>query len=133
LTNSFREIFKLQDEIVQSLIATVGLQLAMLNRRYVFPQRTDNLEAYDDFLRGIEFFGFGNPTKETNEQARQMFQKAIEFDPKYSDAYALLGYVQYMDVISSVEPRPSRFRSGYTTGATKYCSRQLQCVSLRTP
>jgi len=63
-------------------------------------KRTDDLEAYDYFLRGIEFFTFGNSNKEVLEQARQMFQKAIELDPKYSDAYAELGYVLWVDLRS---------------------------------
>jgi adenylate cyclase len=39
-------------------------------------------------LHGIEYLG--RYTKETNTQARQMFEKAIELDPKYAGAYALL-------------------------------------------
>jgi adenylate cyclase len=40
----FHDIFALQDEIVQSLAATLNLQL-MLLERFVLPQRTKNLEA----------------------------------------------------------------------------------------
>jgi len=91
-----RDIFSLQDEIVQRIVTTLDLQLAVSEHGISITKRTDNLEAYDYFLRGIEFHLFGNPTKETNEKARQMFQKAIELDPKYSDAYALLGYVLWV-------------------------------------
>ena len=49
-----RDIFKLQDEIVQSLIPTIGLQLSMLEKGIGVPQRTNNLEAYDYLLRGLE-------------------------------------------------------------------------------
>jgi hypothetical protein len=90
-----RDVFSLQDEIVQSTMTTLNPQLAVSEHGIAFPKRTDNFEAYDYFLRGIEFFVLGNPTKETNKKARQMFQKAIESDRRYSDAYALLGYVQF--------------------------------------
>jgi tetratricopeptide (TPR) repeat protein len=58
-------------------------------------------------LRGIEFFKLGNPGKEGSENARQMFQKAIELDPKYSDAYAWLGNVLVMAQVNqwSYDPR----------------------------
>ena len=88
-----RDIFSLQDEIVHRIVTTLDLQLAVSEHGISITKRTDNLEAYDYFLRGIEFHLFGNPTKETNEKARQMFQKAIELDPRYSDAYAELGWV----------------------------------------
>ena len=42
------------------------------------------------FLRGMEYlYRF---TKEANAQARQMFEKAIELDPQYAEAYAWLGW-----------------------------------------
>ncbi len=43
-------------------------------RRY-----TENLEAYDYFLRGRTYHG--RATKETNARAREMFERAIELDP----------------------------------------------------
>jgi adenylate cyclase len=56
---------------------------ARLGRKY-----TDNLEAYDYFLRAGEYLWRFTP--ETNVQARQMFEKAINLDPKFALAYALL-------------------------------------------
>jgi adenylate cyclase len=83
-----RDIFKLQDEIVQSLIPTIGLQLSMLEQGVVVPQRTNNLEAYDYLLRGLE--RIGTQTPDAFARARKMFEKAIALDPNYADAYALL-------------------------------------------
>src|SRR5260221_8512158 len=58
---------------------------------------TDDLQAYDFFLRGWD--AFFRHTKETNAQARPMFEKAIELDPEYAGAYAFLSltYVQEWD------------------------------------
>jgi adenylate cyclase len=47
---------------------------------------TNNLEAYDYYLRGWQLAW--RTTKETNAQARQMFEKALELDPHYAAAYA---------------------------------------------
>jgi adenylate cyclase len=87
------DIFKLQDEIVQSLTTTLGLQLSMLERGYVIPQRTNNLEAYDYVLRGFENFFIMTP--DAFARARKMFEQAIALDPYYSDAYMFLGYVDF--------------------------------------
>ena len=36
-------------------------------------------------------------TKEANAQARQMFEKAIELDPQYAEAYAWLGWTYLVE------------------------------------
>ncbi len=82
------DIFALQDEIVQKIVTTLKLQLTMEEAGWVVRKHTDNLEAYDAFLRGAE--RYEHRTKEANVGARQMFEKAIELDPQYADAYALL-------------------------------------------
>jgi tetratricopeptide (TPR) repeat protein len=50
-----------------------------------------------------------NATKEANEKARQMFEKAIELDPKYSDPYAWLGYALLVDQLSQWRRDPHGF------------------------
>lgn len=58
---------------------------------------TDNVDAYDLFLRGLEYqFRF---TKEGNAQARQMFEKVIALDTSYARAYATLSLTYWLDWI----------------------------------
>jgi len=84
-----QDIFALQDEVVQKIVTTLKLQLTLWERGSLVRKRTDNLEAYDYYLRGLE--SFWRFTKEANAQARQLFEKAIELDPQYAEAYASLG------------------------------------------
>ena len=84
------DLFALQDEIVQKIVTTLKLQLTLQEQGFIVRKHTDNLEAYDTYLRGLEYhFRF---TKEANAQARQLFEKAIALDPQYVEAYAHLGY-----------------------------------------
>src|SRR5260221_2655050 len=76
-----KDIFALQDEIVQKIGTTLKLQLTLEEHGYSVRKHTDNLEAYDYFLRGMEYFW--RFTKETNPQARQMFERAVALDPQY--------------------------------------------------
>ena len=85
-----KDIFALQDEIVQKIVTTLKLQLTLWEQGFLVRKTTDNLEAYDSYLRGAE--SFYPLTKEANLQARQMFEKAVELDPQYAEAYARLSW-----------------------------------------
>src|SRR5262249_51372965 len=49
---AFTDIFALQDEIVQKIVTTLKLQLSAQEQGWIVRKHTDNLEAYDSFLRG---------------------------------------------------------------------------------
>src|SRR5436309_11567266 len=83
-----KEIFALQDEIVQKIVTTLKLQLTLWEQGRLVRKTTDNLEAYDYFLRGLE--PYWRSTQEANAQARLLFEKAIALDPQYAEAYAFL-------------------------------------------
>jgi TolB-like protein len=90
-----KDIFALQDEIVQRIVTTLKLQLTLQEQGYSARKRTNNPEAYDYFLRGAEYqYRF---TKEANGQARQMLERAIALDPQYAGAYAWLGWTYRID------------------------------------
>ena len=91
----FTDIFALQDEIVQQIVTTLKLQLTLQEQGYIVRKHTDNLEAYDAFLRGLEYFG--RITKESNAQARQLFEKAVALDPQYAEAYTYLSWTYYRE------------------------------------
>jgi adenylate cyclase len=92
-----RDIFSLQDEIVRRIVTTLNLQLDLMQQGADVRQTTDNLEAYDDFLRGLEFRQ--KLSEDGNARAREMFEKAIVLDPKYARAYADLGFSYLLDWI----------------------------------
>jgi adenylate cyclase len=92
----FKDIFALQDEVVQKIVATLKLQLTLREQGVLMRKRTDNLEAYDYVLRGME--ANQRLTKEAvTIQARQMLEKAIALDPQYAEAYAWLGWTYYRE------------------------------------
>jgi adenylate cyclase len=89
-----QNILRLQDEIVQKIVTTLKLQLTLWEQGILVRKRTDNVNAYDYYLRGLaSFFRF---TKEACIQARQLFEQAIELDPHYAEAYASLGGIHQM-------------------------------------
>jgi len=79
------DVFAIQDEIAQSIAKALKLMLTDQEKRAIEKAPTTDIQAYDYYLRGRQFFyqfrskGF--------EFARQMFARAIVIDPKYARAY----------------------------------------------
>jgi adenylate cyclase len=99
-----RDVFALQDEIVRRILTTLNLQIALSRRGVVISRTTENLEAYDDLLRGTEYFL--SYTKDGNVKAREMFERAIALDPKYAAAYASLGSNYHVGWSLAFNPDP---------------------------
>lgn len=81
-------IFVVQDEITQQIAVHLNVEMWEAERERVKRIPTENLNAYDAFLRGFEYFLRG-ATKETH--AQEMCERAIELDPQYAAAYQALG------------------------------------------
>ena len=90
-----KDLFKLQNELVQTIVSKLAIQIGEIERGRVMRKDTDNLQAYDYLLRGREYFYQG--TREDNKNARLMFQRAIEIDSRYSSAYAALAWTHLND------------------------------------
>ncbi len=93
-----KDIFSLQDEIVRRIVTTLKLALPLDTQwrdqlQDFVGQHTDNPEAYDDYLRGAKYIL--TYSAEGVSKAKEMFEKAIELDPEYTDAYAMLGYAYF--------------------------------------
>lgn len=104
------DLFALQDEIVQKIVTTLKLQLTLDEKGYSVRKHTDSLEAYDAFLRGMEFYW--RLTQKDNVQARKMFEKAIVLDPQYAEAYAGLGWTYALDWIWHWSADPQALERG---------------------
>ncbi len=87
-----KDIFSLQDDVRQRIVAALAVKVTEDEQKRLLRRYTDNMEAYDYYLRGLEYFS--KLTKETNILARQMLQRAIDLDPQFAAAYALLGLIQ---------------------------------------
>src|SRR5216684_236492 len=89
-----RDIFLLQDEIETKIVTTLKLRLSLEKSRGWVGQHTDNLEAYDYYLRCV---GYGLTfTEEDNAKGGRMCEKAIQLDPAYADAYVQLGFHYFL-------------------------------------
>ena len=90
-----RDLFALQDEIIQTIVRTLAVKISEAERRRVMKKNAGSFESYDFLLRG--WHHYDSKTRTTNSQARQLFKKAMELDPQYASAYVALGATYLQD------------------------------------
>ncbi|MET0166972.1 MAG: protein kinase, partial [Vicinamibacterales bacterium] len=93
---SIDDLFALEDEISQRVVAQLRLQLSATERLRLTKQHTSNPQAYEYYLRGVATFGTvgaASPTLTGDVQAGlRMLEEAVKLDPNYAVAYAQLGW-----------------------------------------
>ena len=85
------DLFAIQSEIIETIVGTLAFKVEMVERERVFQKDTVNLAAYDYYLLGRK--AQSTFTKETMTEARRLYEKALELDPNYAQAYVSLGFV----------------------------------------
>jgi adenylate cyclase len=84
------DIFALQDEVTQRIISAMAVKLTEAEKGRLGRPPTGNPEAYDLVLRGHEERRL--TTRDGNAEARRLFMKALELDPRYAGAYLGLAW-----------------------------------------
>jgi adenylate cyclase len=80
------DIFAIQDEITHAIVEQLKVKLLPQEKKSIAQTPTDNLEAYNYYLKGRELLRRGS--KSGYKAAREVFAKAVELDPSYARAYA---------------------------------------------
>ncbi len=80
------DVFAIQDEIAQSIAKALKVMLTEQEKRAIEKAPTADVQAYDYYLRGRQFFH--QFRRKSFDYARQMFARAIVIDPNYARAYA---------------------------------------------
>ena len=91
---SLDDIFAVQDEVAQTIVATLFGRIQAAKHQQSFRMPTVSLAAYDFLLRGcVHLRGY---THDDNERALRLFDKAVELDPRYAVAHAFSGMTSVM-------------------------------------
>jgi len=80
------DVFAIQDEISLAIVDKLKIQLLGKEKAKLVTRYTDNLEAYNLYLKGRYFWS--KRTEQDIKRAIQYFEQAIERDPDYALAYA---------------------------------------------
>ena len=87
------DVFAVQDDITRQIVQALHLELTPAERDRLMRRYTDDLQAYDDYLLARSLRA--DLTKEKNEEARRLLERAIERDPNFAAAYAELSWAHH--------------------------------------
>src|SRR5206468_213970 len=86
---ALEDMFDLQDHVTSSVVGAIAPKLENEQIKRARRKPTENLDAYDYYLRGLSKARY---FKNANSEALQLFYKAIELDPRLACAYGMAAY-----------------------------------------
>ncbi|WDY60446.1 winged helix-turn-helix domain-containing tetratricopeptide repeat protein [Pseudomonas sp. PSKL.D1] len=105
------DIFELQDRVAQCVVGAIAPQLELAEIERAKRKPTDNLCAYDYYLRATAKLHQG--TREAIEAALPLYYKAIELDPEFASAYAMAAWCYFWRKINAwMLDRPQEIAEG---------------------
>jgi len=84
------DIFSVQDEISQAIVKTLKIEFLAEAERQVGPPPTDNVEAYDRYLRALAYRR--SDADNALEASNEYLQEVIDLAPDFALAYDALAY-----------------------------------------
>jgi serine/threonine-protein kinase len=81
------EVFRVQSSIAERVAHALDITLLETEREALEATPTENLEAYEFYLRGNQYFQ-GRSSMEGTQLMSEMFRRAIELDPEFAAAWA---------------------------------------------
>jgi len=82
------DVFAIQDEIAGNIVRALRVVWSAEEKRSSDKPPTGSIQAYEYYLRGRQF---AHQLRSTSLQyARRMFERAVELDPRYAQAYAAI-------------------------------------------
>jgi eukaryotic-like serine/threonine-protein kinase len=86
------ELFSIQSTIAQKIAEALQLALLEPDKRRLHAKPTDNLAAYDAYLRGNSYY-YRSWERRDVENALRMYDQAVKIDPKYAAAHARIAHM----------------------------------------
>jgi len=82
------DMFSIQSSISHAVVDNIGVEVDSVENRALNLRPTENLEAYETYLRGLGYYS--SFELEKLELAEQLFSQAVALDPDFAVAHAAL-------------------------------------------
>jgi len=90
--NQMGEVFRVQSDVAKHVAQALDITLLEPERQALASRPTENIEAYEYYLRGNKYFDQGD-FEHTFRIAIGIYEKAVELDPRFALAYTQLSMV----------------------------------------
>ena len=88
--HELNKIFDVQSQIATQVVDQLNITLLEPERRSLEAKQTENLDAYEAYLRGLEYKAKALYSDQNRRLVVRMFERAVELDPGFALAYAEL-------------------------------------------
>ena len=90
--HKFTDIFSVQSEVARAIADQLRPKLTSHEEQVIAATPTENPEAYDAYLRGLAYSVRTQRTPANSLGAQKYLRQAVQLDPKFALAWALLAY-----------------------------------------
>ena len=98
------DIFALQDEITETLVATLQGEVGEFERERAHRKPPESLDAWESYQRGL--WHLWRMNAKDMAEARRLLQRAGNLDPNFAQAFAALGFAMFLQVFHSFADSP---------------------------
>src|SRR5437773_3816343 len=99
------DIFSVDSEVAKAIAEQLQAKLTGREEQVIAAKPTDNVEAYDAYLRGLAYTLKAFPTRPNALGAQKYFKEAVRLDPKFALSWALLSIVDARNYVTqSLQP-----------------------------
>ncbi len=99
------DIFAIQDEISQQIAKELKIRLTSEQQQAIMRKETDNLEAYDLYLKGL--FYSRRRTKADLDLAVDYLNRALAVDPDFASAHSALAFALRFEFSFALDRNPT--------------------------
>jgi len=107
-----KDIFSIQEQIAENIVEKFKLTQAFEKEQNSLSKQTDNLEAYEQYLKGLFYF---KKSLDGIAPAKKAFERAIQLDSNYALAYVGLAEVYWGESIYGLDTRARAFENMRST------------------
>jgi eukaryotic-like serine/threonine-protein kinase len=105
--SALTDVFQVQADIAGQVAQALDLKLSPGMRQQLAKQPTDNLDAYEAYLKGLGGAGTGDLEAQGPEQLQDAitaFERAVAIDSSFALAWAQLGRARVFYAVATVSP-----------------------------
>jgi TolB-like protein/class 3 adenylate cyclase len=95
------DIFSVESDIARAIAEQLRAHLTGQEEKVIAAKPTDNVEAYDAYLRGLAYSLKTAITPANSLGAQKYLREAVRLDPKFALGWALLSYVNSVGYLST--------------------------------